>query len=153
MNPDLYQELVKQINSLQKQVDALVKPEVGRWVDWTPTVTQGVAVTRTINYAKYIVLNDFVFLAAVLTTTSAGTAGSIIQVAGLPVNPAFTADPFSIGSFLIYDVGTAYYQGSVSVVTNVLYFIAHGLTSGVGTTPNFGLVNGDKITFTIGYKK
>lgn len=153
MNPDLYQELVKQINNLQKQVDALVKPEVGRWMDWTPTITQNGAVAADVTLAKYIISDNVIDAQVVLSVTGAGTAGQIIHIAGIPSAIAPTAGTI-LGTVLILDislvlvyVGVVYANG-----VNDLIFYAHNSGAAMGTTPNFGLANGDVIYLNMMWK-
>lgn len=151
----LEQELVKQINSLQKQIDTLVKPEVGRWQSWIPTVTQGVAVTCNIIFARYKTKDNEVVLEVDLTITSAGTAGQPIVISGLPtaIQPVNAAsNTHVIGSALV--LGTVYYQGSIIVFgANALRFVAHGTVAQIGQDPPFGLGNGDTIGFQATYER
>ncbi len=147
-------DLIKQITKLQRQVDGLIKPEVGRWVDWTPTVTQGVAVTVTIGYAKYVVIDNAVFMRVALNITSAGTAGSVIQVGGVPtaVQPGFIGS--DIGEGRVFDAGTAHYVGAlVAVGASDFRIMAHAQGNYIGAAPSFALASGDAIYFTAFYER
>jgi len=149
-------ELVKQINNLQRQVNNLIKPEVGRWVDWTPTVTQGVAVTVTVTYARYVVMDNTVIMVARLGVTSAGTGGSNIVIAGLPtaIQVANTDALGVIGTGVISDTGVATYQGAlIAAGANDLRVIAHNTSAYIGTSPSFALASEDVISFQAAYER
>lgn len=152
----LENELVRQINSLQKQVDALVKPEVSRWMDWTPTITQGVAVTKTITYARYVAIGNTIVLQTRLAVTSAGTAGQAIIIGGIPINIANSGDlTYVVGIGTILDVSVAYY-GGLSVAAEsatTLSFTGYTVANRMGISPNFGLANGDVISFQATYER
>lgn len=159
MNPDLYQELVRQISSLQKQVDGLIKPEVGRWIDWTPTVTQSVAVAVTVNVAKYLVSDDDKVNAyAELTVTGAGTGGNNILIGGIPaaVQPAglILGTISTIGIVQIYDTGTSFYLGQVVPSAATSWGLRDSSTRNLmGALPNFALAAQDVISLRVSYKK
>lgn len=57
------------------------------WVDYTPTLTQGVAVGKTVTYARYVQSGTLVIAQIQLAVTGTGTPGSEIHI-GLPVAPA-----------------------------------------------------------------
>lgn len=151
-------ELIKQISRLQRQVNGLVKPEVGRWADWTPTVTQGVAVTRTIEYARYYTSGPLVVLQAKLNVTSGGTSGSAIVIAGVPaaiapINVSGTAISV-IGTIDIQDTSVAQYIGAlVAFGANDLRGTAHLNTGYIGQNPTFALANTDVISFMAAYER
>lgn len=148
-------ELIKRINDLQRQVDSLIKPEVGRWVDWTPAVTQLGAVTITINFARYKVENDLVTLESVLNVTGTGTIANAIQIGGLPT----AIRPINAVSNL-HTIGTM----NVIDTTAGLHFIGAlvyaGIDSMQGIRDNtgafigqaFALANGDFIGFNAFYE-
>lgn len=149
MNPDLYQELVKQINSLQKQIDGLIKPEVGRSVDWTPVVTQTVNVVVNVNRATYQLRENWIKIMCNLTVTGAGTAGTVIEVSGWPatinaVTPG-TYAPVGVGAVL--DSGVNVYEGIAHFNTAVTAMRFYWQPTGnfIGVNPNFGLANTDEI--------
>ena len=150
-------ELVKQIMRLQKQVDGLVKPEVGRWIDWTPTVTQSGAVTGTISYARYKAdLDGMVTVRVYLTITGSGTGNNNIVIGGMPstigaANPSSTT---VIGHGMVVDFGTQAY--TVEMVANGATdwrFYVTGTGSFVGVVPNFALANTDIISFQATYER
>lgn len=151
MNPDLYQELVRQISSLQKQVDGLVKPEIGRWLDWTPTLAQGVAVAFNITFARYTLSNKTAKVRATLAVTGAGAGGSAILVGSLPLSIANVSG--IVGVIEVLDNGVAYYSGVAQVFNaTTIYGVAHAQTAGIGQTPNFTLAQGDEVYFDLIYE-
>jgi len=150
-------ELTRRLNLLQRQVDGLIKPEVGRWMDWTPTVTQSVAVTVTVTYARYVVFGDSAIIIARLGVTSAGTGNNVISVAGLPTI-AQIANPNTLGvigtGLVTTGGGTTIYQGAlIGFGANELRFFAHNATNYFGVVPNFALANGDVISFQAAYER
>jgi mannitol-1-phosphate/altronate dehydrogenase len=72
-------------------------------VDYTPTLTQGVAVTKTVVQARYFQFQKFVQGTIVLNATSAGTAGQVVAV-GLPISARATSTMTAFG--YIYDAST-----------------------------------------------
>jgi hypothetical protein len=73
----------------------------GAWQAYTPTWTQNVAITKTVNWARYTQLGKWVQGSVKMTATGAGTANNKMLV-GLPVNAS--SDNFIIGQFMFYDV-------------------------------------------------
>ncbi len=149
-------DLIKQITHLQRQVDGLIKPEVGRWVDWTPTVTQLGAVTVTVNWARYITIGDLAVVGIRLTVTGSGTAGNNIIIGGQPVaiQAANNANVATIGTGIVFDSGTAVYHGALSAQSATDWrMFADGLNNAIGTTPSFGLVAGDVISLQAAYER
>lgn len=67
------------------------------WSTWTPTITQGVAVTKTVTYGKYIQIGKLVVAICNLAITSNGSVGSAILLS-YPVTPAVTGNMFVPGS-------------------------------------------------------
>jgi hypothetical protein len=63
---------------------------LGTWASWTPTVTQGVSVAATINYARYVQMGHTAIITCRLTITGTGTGASFIVIGGSPVNSAAT---------------------------------------------------------------
>jgi hypothetical protein len=150
-------ELFRRITQLERRVQELErsKPESGRWVDWTPTVTQSGAVTLTITSARYIVQAGVVSLQARLAITGAGTIGNAITVAGIPISIAGASSLDTLGTAVILDAsGPVRYEGAVVMgsATSIL-FQAHNVANVMGVTPNFALASGDIIGFFAVYEK
>lgn len=121
------------------------------WESYTPTLTQGVTVTKTINYARYCQLQKLVIVQGQLTITSAGTALTEVVV-GLPL----TASTFTsriVGPTYIYDQSAfVMYNCSayLASATTVKFFYQNG--TGWGYQPNIALANTDQISFSLCYE-
>lgn len=148
-------DLIRRITDLEQRLDNLVKPEVGGvWTTWTPTITQSVAVGRTVTFARYTTIRNVVILTTSLAVTSAGTITNAIVIAGIPIAPANTGTFPTIGEFKIFDATVGYYEGSVAPVgVNDFRFHSDGVGNFVGITPNFALASGDNISFTAIYER
>lgn len=140
---------------LQQEIERLkTQIETGRWVDWTPTITQSGNVTYTLTggFARYILdANGTITARARLSITGSGTTGNAITIGGLPYDIAdVTGD---IGSIRIVNTGTASYVGSANIATATSFIgYSSGNASAIGVTPNFALASGDVITFSISYE-
>lgn len=149
MNP----ELAREFRQIKDRLDLLERGrgEVGRWQDWTPTVTQSVSVTFTNTFARYIVIQKLVFFRARLGVTSAGTTGNAVIIGGLPFS--FASVSGHVGTIRILDSGTGNYVGilAVNTATSVVG-VADGLANVIGITPNFALASGDTITVEGAYE-
>ena len=127
------------------------------WQTWTPAITQGVAVTSTIQEATYkIASRNEVTAVFKITATSAGTGVSAVSVS-LPINAAWSADYSSIGDAIIYDVSLfiGYTCSSVLNATTTISFASWNGTNATnyfGAQPNLALANGDFIAATITYR-
>jgi len=127
------------------------------WTNWTPTVTQSGSVTiGTPTYCEYKIEKGLAFTWGRLPVTGSGTLNNAIVIGGVPaaIQPTESGDDtYIIGECLIKDNGTLYYHGAlVAVGASDWRIIAHGLGNYVGITPNFGLANGDEITFKALYR-
>lgn len=139
-------ELLRRITQLEQRLDALVNPEVGRWLDWTPTVTQSGNVTYNAgtSFARYLLIQNTVLFRANLAITGTGTTANTITIGGLPYSISNVAG--IVGTIQILDSGTAFYVGALGVSSATsMAGRAHGLGSAIGVTPNFALANNDVI--------
>lgn len=126
------------------------------WQNWTPTINQGGAVARTVNYAHYVIIGDTVHIEAEISPTAAGAAGNVIIVGGLPAAIGFLhfGAVDVVGKFVYYDNGTAFYEGGVLAQTaTTIIFQCHGVGSQLGATPNFAIANGDILGFNLTYRR
>jgi hypothetical protein len=122
------------------------------WVDYTPTLTQGVTVTKTITVARYCQLQKTIIVQIALGCTSSGTSGSQVRV-GLPI--AGTNDR-PVGSFLFFG-GASHYGNKVGMaLTNTTTtaggFVQDGTSNWFGVSPAFQLLNGDYLYLQLSYE-
>jgi hypothetical protein len=127
------------------------------WTSYTPTVTQGVAVTATVNEARYARVNKIVIVKAHLSLTSAGTASSVI-VCSLPtgLNAVNTTGVFrpTAGLGLFYDTSTTtQYLLGCQASAGGMQFVSDVVGgNNFGATPAVTIANGDFLAFTITYE-
>lgn len=122
---------------------------------WSPTITQGVSVTRTVNEGWYGMAGKRCWAECDVTATSAGTSGSPIRLS-LPVPAASSSGFMCIGSGFIIDQSPL--TGNVGIVlastTTTCGLRRDRQTADVGGEPSLGfaLANTDRITFSIFYE-
>jgi len=90
---------------------------------WTPTLTQGVNVTKTVTSARYIQIGKIVIGSFFLIVTGAGTASNTI-VMSLPVTAATNG---SRGTMTLYD------SSSLNVYPGI-FFVSTSTTAQFSTT-------------------
>ena len=127
------------------------------WTSYTPTIRQGVNVTKTIQECRYTQVNKLVFVKAHFQLTSAGTAGSVIEVSvppGLaPFNVAGIFAP-SCGAAGAYKTAGAL-QYNMTTQANSAYFTFYATSVGgsyFGQFPAFTIANGDYLFFYACYE-
>ncbi len=148
-------DLIRENNRLREIVENLVQPEVGRWVDWAPTVDQNGAVAATVEFARYIALDKTVHITARLAITGAGVANNAIEIQGIPFSQRVGAVG---GTVQVLNFGTATYVGQVAMIGAALIHFRRDGTLGVsgdviGINPNFALANNDFIIFSYFYER
>lgn len=120
------------------------------WQDWSPTLTQGVTVSRTITYGRWCRANTRVWAQCFLTCSSSGTSGQVITVS-LPL-AASNGDGMACGSGFVLD-GTTFYVGCARLrTTTTADIIAHAQTNVLGAAPSMQLTTNDQVHFTIFYE-
>jgi hypothetical protein len=128
-----------------------------QWTAYTPTLNQGGAVTKTVNYARYTKIGRTVTAAFELTVTGAGVANNAIQV-GLPFLPVYGV---MTGPVLFYDASAAagYISGAnLDSTTPIFQMWATGSATSPaflgGSASPFGsaLASGDVIRGTVTYE-
>ena len=123
------------------------------WETYTPTLTQGVAIAKTVNYARYCQIQTTVIVEVLLTTTAGGLGGAIIVSFPSGLTPVTLGETRAVGSFLIRDTGTAYYSGTCIANTSGFYGLAYGSTSNMGNnTPAFTIISNDQISISVTYE-
>ena len=122
------------------------------WTSYTPTVTQGVAITKTITYAKYSQIQKLVVVNVSMPLTSAGTASNGVSVT-LPVTAANSQRLG--GSFQFYDVSANTSHVGVPFLlttTSVGFITSASADSYFGGFPAITIANGDYLFATIIYE-
>ena len=113
------------------------------WVDYTPTLTQGVTVTKTVSQARYCQFQKTIIGQVLLNVTSAGTAATAVAI-GLPF-AVRTGTPM-VGSGYIYDASTnvmynCTFSGNASIING---FYQTGFNFGV--SPAITLAASDQLS-------
>jgi hypothetical protein len=132
--------------------DAVFPQGTGAWQNYTPTLTQGVTVTKTINHARWTQIGQTVTVQWNLVITGAGTAGSLLTV-GLPVMPAFT-NQMGFCLFIDRSANVSYIMGAFAR-TGTQDMVFAGDLSGIsafGATPGVTVANTDNCYGTITYE-
>lgn len=126
----------------------------GAWSSYTPTWTQTVAVTKTVNWALYSELGKIVFVNVQMTATGSGTAAADIVV-GLPVTAS--ANNFVIGHGAFFTSTTSWpFLATLNTSTSIRFIspVSTGFPnyfSGTAGT-NVNLVSGDIVNFILTYE-
>jgi len=126
------------------------------WVSYTPTVIQGVAITKTIASARWTQVNKVVFVEINMQLTSAGTASAVIYVS-LPTTASAgaAAGVFNgpAGSAFFYDASAGAGYTLVSVIQSVTQatFLREG-GNFFGPSPTVTIANGDHFTLCLTYE-
>lgn len=124
------------------------------WVSFTPTWTQGAAVTHTVKYARYCLVGKVAFVRVHLVATGAGTAGNGMAIGGIPAVAAIkqtAANVPTVGAFTYLDSGTGYYVGSVVTSTAsavVMYRDGASTLFGAAITA----ASGDEVSINLSYE-
>jgi len=113
---------------------------------WTPTLTQGAALTNTVNEAKYVRVGGVVWFWLDLLITSAGTVSNIVTVGlptGLPAVGHATNGQIGTCFYYVAAQGGARYVGNfeLSSTTTVVLSVPQIVGTGLAITS----ANGDII--------
>lgn len=120
------------IDAIEQLQDAL-GPDVPALTSYTPTFRQGVALTKTVNLARYLVSAGLCTVSIDLAATSAGTAAVEIVASLPPVTPFAGAGALPCGNGIFYDASTgAQYPAYVMLVGADFKLFP---TNATGTTP------------------
>lgn len=127
----------------------------GAWVDFTPTMTQGVGLTITVTRARYMIMGKTAVVQMVLSITSAGTGGSSMVIASIPaaIAPAATGTNRICGTAHYSDGGAVFYVGAVQATTSsTLQFRTNASTSEFGANPAVTAASGDTMSLNLSYE-
>lgn len=140
-------------NGVKANFDAAFPLGVDAWTDYTPTLVQTGAVTKTVAFCKYQRIGRTIFVRMRLAVTGAGTAPAPVQV-GFPVT-AITAASVPCGHGMVFDTSTTTrYAGTWEQVGTAAAELTTDATGGAtwGTTPSIALASGDVITAAFCYE-
>jgi hypothetical protein len=122
------------------------------WESYTPTLTQGVSVGKTVNYAKYCQIQKTVILQVLLTCTGSGLGGVISVSLPSGLVPVSSSAQRVIGSFFIHDSTTAFYVGLATGESPVKGY-SYGTTNNMGAAlPAITLVANDQVSIEVTYE-
>ena len=123
-------------------------------VSYTPTLTQGVTLSKTIQVARYWQFNKMIIGQVAVGITSSGTAGQPVLI-GLPLSANAYVNIIA-GTFL-FAGGPSHYGNKVG--SSVMYglttiggFVQDGLSNYFGVNPSFQMLNGDGVYATFMYE-
>lgn len=149
--------LAQHVNNLQDAIVAIeTQLALAAWSTFTPTLVQGGAVTKTVTWARYKIINKLCHMEIRLAVTGSGSAGNNIIIGNFPAaatirNTGSITIPVGIG--LAQDAGSALYVGFASVDSGTSVAIRDSATQQiVGTNPSFALASGDTITLNLTYE-
>ena len=119
------------------------------WISYTPAITQGVGITKTIDYAKYTQVNKIVVVSIAVRCTSAGTASNVINIT-LPVASVAAAGSFgqTFGAGGFYDASTTQQYNLTAQLNGATIISLYGNSSGgslFGQFPAVTVANDDRI--------
>jgi hypothetical protein len=121
------------------------------WETYTPTLTQGVTVSKTTVVARYCQFQKTVIVIIQLNPTSAGTAGSAISV-GLPIAARANNNQI-VGTGYIYDNSPQFnYNVTAYLISTTAFNSLYQGGSPWGTSPSLAIANGDQLQFMITYE-
>jgi hypothetical protein len=126
------------------------------WEDYTPTLTQSGAVTKTVNYARFIRIGRTIHAVVKMTCTGTGTAANAVVV-GLPVASSSGIGLINIGTGFVFDSSASLiYKGlaNMASTTTVNFLPTESTTPNTIGTAGFtaALASGDVVAMSITYE-
>lgn len=128
------------------------------WTTFTPSVTQGAALTMTVNYARYRVIGKTAFVQIKMTYSSGVSAApNDIQITGIPaaIQPARTGNLSVAGTFVFWDnsTSTQYVGYAASATTTIVIGFRDNVAgTAIGTNPNVAMAASDVVMATLMYE-
>lgn len=135
--------------------DGIFPPSAGKWVDFTPTMTQSAALTISVTFARYCIIGKTVIVQMGLVIASAGTAGNNIKVASIPsvIAPKNFGNYVVAGGAVYLSAGVAnYVLGAVFDTASTLWFYANAATAQFGANPAVTAKNTDLMNVQLAYE-
>lgn len=123
----------------------------GALPSWTPTISQPSALTiSTFSTRSYQRVGKMVNAWASFTIGSAGTAGNVIVIGGLPVAAANSADIH--GTYWYFNNIGLFQTGDVAGdSTTTFKMIVQGASNYYGNNPSYAATSGDLVRFQVSY--
>ena len=119
-------------------------------VDYTPTLTQGVTLSKTVVRARYFQFQKFVQGQILMNCTSAGTAAQAVAV-GLPISARVTSSMAAFGYIYDANTNTIYnLTGYTATGTTLQFYYQTGNPFGV--SPAVTLATSDQIAINFSYE-
>lgn len=122
-------------------------PFMAGWTGYSPTITQGGSVTRTVTSARYVQVGKLVIAAFNLSVTGTGTAANNMTIS-LPVTARDGGGGFKYGCGAVFDSSTSTSYAGLWTIISTTSTAFVGDWSGAnawGLTPNLAIANGDGI--------
>ena len=127
-------------------------PFFAAWTSYTPVIKQGVTLTKTVTYAKYVQIGKIVWGNIRLGITSAGTAGQQIRVE-LPTAMAAVSLGVCMGNGMYWNGSQVYTLAALAGNDGqFVNFDTQGGAGGFGSNPGITAASGHFITFTFNYE-
>jgi hypothetical protein len=125
--------------------------DIGVWQTYTPVLTQTVARSATVNYAKYMQINKMCAVNVDMTCTTTGAAGVQISVS-LPI--AGVANTAGVGSAIFFDSSATdtFVLSTEANGSSVSFYNDASTSQPFGNTPSVTLGNNDVISFSLVYE-
>lgn len=98
--------------NVRDNLDALA-PFFSTWTSYTPQIDQGAStnIAKTIEYAKYLIVNKTVWLNVKVKFTGTGSNAMMTMTFPTNIQPQYTVG--CVGAFFYYDYGSVYNVGSI----------------------------------------
>jgi hypothetical protein len=127
---------------------AALGSDVGSFIAFTPTLTQGVSVTLSQALGLYTRLGNLIIFNITITTSSAGTGGSEVVLGGLPVAGLLRGIP-GVGWYHPVGAGTLYrVVGLWNTSTSLFLVGSDANVTRFGSNPAITAANGDTFNFS-----
>ena len=127
----------------------------GAWTAYTPTWTQGVAISKTVNYARYVQIGKLVVVQVQMTATSGGTAGQGFSVS-TPVNQNNVSNASVCGVASYVDVTPGFATYVLSAVAggagSIQFYHDTSAANIFGIVPGVTVTSGEILSFQLSYE-
>lgn len=141
-----------QVNANFDAIYTDVLAKLTTWTSYTPTLTQGGNVSKTVTYARYIKLGRLVVAEMYLQVTGSGSSSTAIEV-GLPVTAAQSI--VSTGTFRVYDASVPTNRTGIAVLANTgeVSGLMDNVTNYMGVAGfTAALASGDSVLVNVTYE-